>query len=177
MKPIVKIVLCVAVVVGAFFTSYAIERHSFASQITVLYSLDKKQNDQALVGVIKAAHQYVYFAIYEFTKENIAAALINAKRRGLDVRGIADAKQSAGAQQEKILALLGEAGITVETQKHPYGIMHIKALVTDHAYAIGSYNWTSAATYENDEILEIGTNEEVRKEYLAIIQRVLEANH
>jgi hypothetical protein len=48
--------------------------------------------------------------------------------------------------------------------------------VTDGAYAIGSYNWTSAATFENDEILEIGTNDELRRQYLAIIQRILAAN-
>ena len=84
--------------------------------------------------------------------------------------------QSAEGQQAKIIASLREAGIPVETQKHPEGIMHIKALVTDNAYAIGSYNWTSAATFENDEILEIGTNDDLRKQYTAILQEVLQAN-
>lgn len=128
------------------------------------------------MNVINDAHQYVYFAIYEFTKTNIAEALVNAKDRGLDVRGIADASQSAGPQQAKIIASLRDAGIVVEKQKHPEGIMHIKALVTENAYAIGSYNWTSAATYENDEILEIGTNDGLRKQYLAILQKIFAAN-
>lgn len=149
---------------------------NITGEFTILYSLDKKENDRALIQVINDARHYVYFAIYEFTKENIAQALVDAKGRGLDVRGIADASQSSRSLQAKIIAQLAAAGIPVETQKHPQGIMHIKALVTDRAYAIGSYNWTSAATFENDEILEIGTNDELRKEYLDIIQKVLTAN-
>jgi phosphatidylserine/phosphatidylglycerophosphate/cardiolipin synthase-like enzyme len=176
MKFITGIFVCITICVLLFFASCAVERFSVAGQFTILYSLDKKQNDRALINVINSAHQYVYFAIYEFTKENIAEALMSAKDRGLDVEGIADASQSAGAQQAKIIASLREAGIPVETQKHPEGIMHIKALVTDNAYALGSYNWTSAATFENDEILEIGTNDDLRRQYLAILQKILQAN-
>ena len=54
--------------------------------------------------------------------------------------------------------------------------MHMKVLVTDHAYALGSYNWTESATTLNDEILEIGTAEPLREEYLDIVKRVLAAN-
>jgi hypothetical protein len=68
------------------------------------------------------------------------------------------------------------ANIRVLTQKHPEGIMHIKALVTENAYASGSYNWTDGANNVNDEVLEIGTNENVRKQYLAIIKRLLITN-
>jgi hypothetical protein len=49
-------------------------------------------------------------------------------------------------------------------------------LVTDKAYALGSYNWTEAATTLNDEILEIGTAEPLREEYLNIARKVLSAN-
>ena len=57
--------------------------------------------------------------------------------------------------------------------------MHIKAIVTDSAYAIGSYNWTESATTENDELLEIGTNpalrQSVRKYFDEIIKRLSKA--
>jgi len=45
--------------------------------------LDDKQNDQEIINVIDGARKYVYFAIYEFTKDNIAQALIAAKEREL----------------------------------------------------------------------------------------------
>jgi phosphatidylserine/phosphatidylglycerophosphate/cardiolipin synthase-like enzyme len=165
------------VVCGAgILVGYKITVPVAPGDFAVLYSLDKKQNDQALVSTIDGAQSYVYFAIYEFTKENIADALISAKERGLDVEGIMDAGQSQDGAQAKIVDKLKAVGIPVEFQKHPKGIMHMKLLVTDHAYALGSYNWTESATKLNDEILEIGTAEQSRKEYLDIIKRVLAAN-
>jgi phosphatidylserine/phosphatidylglycerophosphate/cardiolipin synthase-like enzyme len=143
---------------------------------TVLYSLDEKQNDQAVVNLIDNANKYVYFAIYEFTKENIANALIQAKERGLEVQGIMDAGQSRDGAQARIVQELEQAGISVEFQKHAPGIMHLKMLVTDNAYALGSYNWTESATTLNDEVLEVGTAEALREEYLDIIEKVLGAN-
>jgi len=147
----------------------------YNSQIQVHYSLDRRQNDKELINVIDSADKYVYFAIYFFTKDNIAQALVRAKKRGLVVWGIMD--REAGYDSNKnILAKLESAGITVEKQKHPDGIMHIKALVTEKAYVSGSYNWTASANNINDEVTEIGTNEGVRKQYLEIIKKILIIN-
>jgi phosphatidylserine/phosphatidylglycerophosphate/cardiolipin synthase-like enzyme len=165
----------VAGVLGIFI-GYDLAGPITAKDFTVLYSLDKRQNDLALIGAIDGARQYVYFAIYEFTKENIADALIRAKERGLDVQGIMDASQSQNGAQANIVKKLEHAGISIEFQRHEKGIMHLKVLVTDHSYALGSYNWTSSATTLNDEILEIGTAEPLRQEYLDIIRRVLAVN-
>ena len=145
------------------------------SQFRIIYSLDKKQNDKEIVKVIEDADRYVYFAIYYFTNKNIASALIKAKNRGLIVEGITDNEASSGTNKE-IVSDLRSAGIKVLTQKHKDGIMHLKVIVTDDAYASGSYNWTQSATMVNDEILEIGTKESVRKKYLEIVERVLEEN-
>jgi phosphatidylserine/phosphatidylglycerophosphate/cardiolipin synthase-like enzyme len=142
----------------------------------IFYSLDKRQNDQALVRAIDGAQEYVYFAIYEFTKGDIASVLTRAKERGLAVRGIMDASQSEGGAQAKIVSALRNAGIDIEFQKHPKGIMHLKLLVTDRAYALGSYNWTESATMLNDEVLEIGTAEPLREQYLDIMTKVLDIN-
>jgi len=143
---------------------------------TVLYSLDAKHNDLAIIQAIDDADQYAYFAVYTFTETDIADALIQAKQRGIDVRGITDRDQSAIPEEAAVLRKLRAAGISVETQKHPDGIMHMKLLVTDQAYAVGSYNWTWSATNVNDEVLEIGTDSTVREDYLAIVKKVLEAN-
>jgi phosphatidylserine/phosphatidylglycerophosphate/cardiolipin synthase-like enzyme len=158
------------------FIGYAVAGPVSVRNFKILYSLDKKQNDQAVVRLIDGAGEYVYFAIYEFTKENIADALIRAKRRGLIVSGIMDADQSRDGAQASIVKKLESAGIPIEFQKHKPGIMHIKMLVTEHAYALGSYNWTGSATVANDEILEIGTAEPLREQYLGIVNEVLAAN-
>jgi phosphatidylserine/phosphatidylglycerophosphate/cardiolipin synthase-like enzyme len=127
------------------------------------------------VKLIDEADKYVYFAIYFFTKENIASALIRAKERGLIVWGITD-RGASNESNKEIVNSLKSAGIKVETQRHLEGIMHVKAIVTDKAYASGSYNWTASATVANDEVLEIGKNNAIRKKYLKIVQQLLVNN-
>ncbi len=142
----------------------------------LLYSLDQKQNDQELIALIDATKKRAYFAMYEFTLKDIADALVAAKRRGVDVRGLVDAGESANSYDAPIMTELSAAGIPIETEHHVdgQGIMHIKALVTDTAYAIGSYNWTSSATNENDEILEIGTSPVLVSAYASLLERLLQ---
>lgn len=142
----------------------------------VIYSLDQKQNDKEIIALIDAAKSSVYFAIYTFTLPSIADALVAAKKRGVDVRGIMDSEQSSNTYGAPITKKLLAAGIPLVIEKHPTGngIMHIKMLVTDSSYALGSYNWTSSATTINDEILEIGTDPALRQTYENILTKLLE---
>lgn len=52
--------------------------------------------------------------------------------------------------------------------------MHIKALATGKAYALGSYNWTALATNENDELLEIGSSAQLVQTYHAILTKLID---
>jgi len=164
------VVFVVTFAITAFFYSQV-----FESRFHVYYSLDHRANDRELVRVIDNAQSYVYFAIYYISKSNIVDALIRAKKRGLVVWGITDAEASTDANRISI-ARLRAADIPVEVQKHQNGIMHMKVLVTDQAYASGSYNWTVAATNDNDDVLEIGTDSSVRSQYLNILKKVLITN-
>lgn len=143
----------------------------------IIYSLDKRQADQEIIAVINAAKTHIYFAIYTFTIPSIADALVAARKRGITVKGIVDSEQGRSSYGAPIIEKLTAAGIPVVTEKHATGngIMHIKALVTDSAYVIGSYNWTKSATTINDEILEIGTDPGLRQVYENILQKLLEA--
>lgn len=148
-----------------------------AGAVRVLYSLDQKQNDKELIALIDGAKGHVYFAIYTFTLPSIADALVAAKKRGVDVRGVMDSGQSTSSYGAPITEKLLAAGIPLVVEKHATGsgIMHIKALVTESAYAVGSYNWTSSATTINDEILEIGTDPALRQTYENILTKLLDA--
>lgn len=145
--------------------------------VRVVYSLDQKQNDQELITLIEEADEYIYFAIYTFTLPSIADALVAAKKRGVEVRGIMDSEQSKNSYGAPITAKLHAAGIPLLTERHATGngIMHIKLLVTEQAYAFGSYNWTKSATTINDEILEIGTSPMLRQAYENILKKLLDA--
>lgn len=170
-----RILLCVLVCIALVGVTYVATSRYKDSQTQVLYSLDQHKNDEAIISVIDSADKYVYFAIYFFTLDDIADALIRAKQRGLIVWGLMD-KQASRESNKNIFEKLVGAGIAVETQKHPEGIMHIKAIVTDKAYVSGSYNWTRSATNVNDEVLEIGTNKSVHDQYFKILKRLLLEN-
>jgi phospholipase D-like protein len=148
-----------------------------ANSVRVIYSLTAKRNDREVIALINSAQSHVYFAMYEFTLRDIADALVAAKRRGIDVEGVVDSVESGKSYGQPIVAELTAAKIPVKVEHHAdaNGIMHIKAIATDKAYAIGSYNWTASATTENDELLEIGNSPELVKTYNSILKRLIDS--
>lgn len=141
-------------------------------KVAVYYNQDIRANEQ-VIDTIRQADRFVYFAIYTFTRTDIKDALLGAKHRGLDVQGVVDREQIEKIEsQRKIVSELKNAGIPIATQDHS-GIMHLKTVVTDTGYASGSYNWTGAATTLNDEVLEVGRDEQLRAQYEKVVRKLL----
>lgn len=164
---ILLIALC-----GQFFYTYKYEPES-KREIQVYYNQDIEANKK-IISEIQNADKFVYFAVYTFTRNDIKDVLLGAKHKGLDVQGITDASQVKKIElQGKIIKELREAGIPIAVQDH-LGIMHLKTLVTDKSYASGSYNWTAAATNINDEVLEIGRDEEIRRQYEKVLRQLFD---
>ena len=174
-KHYLEIILCLLLILISGFVGWNLVEKKFEGETQVIYSLDKKENDLEIIKLIDNADKYIYFAIFTFTKDNIADALVRAKERGVLVWGITDLEQT-NSNNKMIVEKLLSAQIPIETQKHMDGIMHIKAIVTEKAYASGSYNWTESATSHNDEVLEIGTNKYLHDKYLTIIEKLLITN-
>lgn len=153
---------------GAAGQSYYSYKYEPAHQIAVYYNQDHALNDE-IVNLIRDADHFVYFSVYTFTRGDIESALLAAKRRGLNVVGLTDRDQYQQLPlQKKLVDELRNAGIPVYTQDH-LGIMHTKVVVTDKAYASGSYNWTAAATNLNDEVLEVGSDANIRQSFESIL--------
>lgn len=166
------VIILLIAVCGQFYFSY---RYWPAKQreISVYYNHDQKLN-QKIISLTRDADQFVYFAIYTFTRPDIKDALLAAKYRGLTVIGLTDKNQYAQIDlQKKIIDELKQAGIPVYQQDHD-GIMHTKIVVTDKGYASGSYNWTAAATDLNDEVLEVGHDSAIRLQYQKILEEMFE---
>lgn len=161
--------LLLAMVAGYFYFAY---NYRPAHEVRVYYNKDEALNKQ-IVQIIRNADKFVYFGIYTFTRNDIKDALLAAKYRGLEVKGITDREQYEQIDlQKKIINELRKAGIAVAEQDHA-AIMHTKAVVTDKAYASGSFNWTAAATNLNDEILEVGRDENIRKQYEQVLREII----
>jgi phosphatidylserine/phosphatidylglycerophosphate/cardiolipin synthase-like enzyme len=156
---------------GQFWYSYKFIP-SQERDVKVYYNQDHELNKE-IIQLTRDADKFVYFAVYTFTRQDIKEALLAAKYRGLDVRGITDRDQyNQLDSQKKLIDDLRKAGIPVSVQDH-LGIMHLKVIVTDKGYASGSYNWTSAATNLNDEVLEVGHDEKLRASFQAILEKLL----
>jgi phosphatidylserine/phosphatidylglycerophosphate/cardiolipin synthase-like enzyme len=161
----------IILLIGTAAQSYYSFVYAPANDIQVYYNQDHALNTK-VINTIREADKFVYFSIYTFTRQDIAQALLAAKYRGLEVKGLTDKNQYANSTgQKKIIEDLRKAGIPVYFQDH-FAIMHMKVLVTEKAYLSGSFNWTSAGTNLNDEVLEIGTAENVRKQYQNILEEV-----
>ena len=114
-----------------------------------------------IVREIGNARKELLVAVYAFTSDNLADALVQAKKRGLMVQVIIDREFDSRNDKSK--------GKFLELQKIPVrrlsgskppnsarevGLMHQKFAVVDRRIVFtGSYNWTQSADSFNDENL------------------------
>lgn len=169
----IVVIFCALFISAALnFYLYSKLKVSQCAQSKIIYSQEGKP-ENAIIDILQHAHKYAYFAVYTITRQDIADALIAAKLRGVDVKGISDLNQEISVPSEKYtLKKLAKYNIPVELPDKIKGLMHIKMLVTDNAYASGSFNWTYSASENNDDILESGKIESIRLNYLAIFKNM-----
>jgi phosphatidylserine/phosphatidylglycerophosphate/cardiolipin synthase-like enzyme len=112
-----------------------------------------EQCDVLLVSLINRANRSVYVAVYSFTRDSLATALIYAKERGVEVRVVIERERAY--EQGSEYSRLKSAGVDVRLDGNP-NLMHHKFIVIDENIVVtGSYNWTTAAEDMNDENIVI----------------------
>jgi phosphatidylserine/phosphatidylglycerophosphate/cardiolipin synthase-like enzyme len=110
--------------------------------------------DNAVLPLINAATQTLDIAMFFFTSQPIADAILAAQARGVAVRMVIDASGAANAYSQH--GRLCTAGIPVKTENWG-GKSHSKwaaadvALPGSAAVVFGSMNWTASGDTENDE--------------------------
>lgn len=127
---------------------------------------------ERLKGLIQAAQESIHFLAYAFTDDELAAALVEASNRGLEVGGVMDAAQ-ARSNIASDYEFFVENGLDVRLDDRP-GKMHHKVLIIDKAIVVtGSYNFSNNARTRNDENTLIIHDKEVAEVYLGEFQRIL----
>jgi phosphatidylserine/phosphatidylglycerophosphate/cardiolipin synthase-like enzyme len=119
---------------------------------------------------IESAHRTIRVAAYAFTRTRIAAALVSAKVRGVDVRMKVDEGQAKYPGAVRQLEYLERNGIPVTriSMKGEYAAMHNKFLVIDERCVIaGSYNFTTTAGAANWENVLWAESPEIAARYTA----------
>lgn len=123
--------------------------------VSSYFSKDNGKPDQQLIKVIGNSKSTLDIAIYSLTKENIVDAIIQAKKSGVNVRLITDRIESKSKSESKQLQRLKDAGVPIKINSHK-GLMHEKITISDKSIVTtGSYNYTTAATKSNDEVLVV----------------------
>jgi phosphatidylserine/phosphatidylglycerophosphate/cardiolipin synthase-like enzyme len=126
--------------------------------------------DDLLTGLIRGAKDRIYVAIYSFTSDRLAEALIEARRRGVDVRVVMERREANGTGSE--YPRLRGAGVEVKLDANP-GLMHHKFMVIDGEIVVtGSYNWSAAAEERNDENLVVIRDRGVAGAYEREFERI-----
>lgn len=123
---------------------------------------------------ITTARQSIHVMMYSFTDKDLAAALIEASMRGVDVRIIVDRNQSSerNSVSSTLLDALGPERVVFRTGRGR-GVMHQKVAVFDNlTVTLGSYNWTANAKANNWENLVVLRDAKIAAECLAEFQRV-----
>jgi len=107
-----------------------------------------------VVQAIDGARKTVFVQMYALTSRQIVSALVNAKRRGVDVRVIVDRRQlDEDRSDTNAVARLASGGVPVLVDTVS-GLMHNKIMIVDGATVItGSFNYTWSAEHRNAENL------------------------
>ena len=114
-----------------------------------------------LLREIDSAKQELLVAVYAFTSDDLATALVQAKKRGVAVQVVVDREFDRANANSKGKLLEAQkipvrriAGAAAKMAEKDAGLMHQKFAVIDRRVVFtGSYNWTHSAENRNDENL------------------------
>ena len=119
------------------------------------YFFPNPSNEQRVVNMFRTCKKTLDLAIFTFTRDSIAQAILEANQRGVKIRCIGDDGNSKVKGSD--VRLLALNGIPCKTDNNLRFHMHNKMAIIDNSVVItGSFNWTSQAVNKNqDNILFI----------------------
>ncbi|RYF44120.1 MAG: phospholipase D family protein [Comamonadaceae bacterium] len=158
--------LCFALLAGC--ASPPAQQGALPSPARTEIAFSPDSGSEALVlKVIGSARSSIRLAAYSFTSPVIVRALIEAKRRGVDVRVLLDDRGNRGKANLAAMNLVAGAEIPTRVIS-AYAIHHDKYIVVDRKHTeTGSFNFSQAAANANSEnVLVLWDNSQVAATYL-----------
>lgn len=136
-----------------------------APRVEVAFS--PEDGAEALVLKIVASAQHsIRLAAYSFTSPSVVRGLMEAKRRGVDVKVLVDDRGNRG--QASLAAMNLIAGAEIPIRKiAAYSIHHDKYIIVDGRHTeTGSFNFSQAAAKSNSEnVLVVWDNPLLSSQY------------
>ena len=117
--------------------------------LSAYFSPANKITISKIIPIIRKARHYIYVPAFYLTHYFISKELIEAKKRGVDVKIIVDQTSVEGKYVN--LSAFKKASIPVKVEDWP-GKMHMKSMIIDdNILIIGSMNFTKQGEIKNDE--------------------------
>jgi cardiolipin synthase A/B len=107
---------------------------------------------QRLLDHVDAAKAKISIAMFTLTHPKIAASLINAQKRGVEVTIAVDYYTAKGASK-KALESMKKEGIKILNSQGNQLLHHKWAVIDENTLIMGSANWTKAAFSKNHDFL------------------------
>ncbi len=137
------------------------EKAQSQGAISAYFSPQDNIITEKIIPLINNSKSYVYIPVFYLTDKNMTNALIEAKKRGVDVKIIIDSTNAHA--KYSVHKTLRNQGIPVKTENKA-GKLHSKIIIIDDKYSvIGSMNFTKSGEKYNNENVIIINNPEVAK--------------
>lgn len=133
------------------------------TDLGIYFSPQDKSITNAVLPLIRGAKKYIYIPTFVLTENRVTEELINAKKRGVDVKIIIDALNASSKYSKH--QILRNSGVLVKTENYA-GKMHSKSMIVDDEYVlIGSMNFSYSGENKNDENLVVIKDNDMAKFY------------
>ena len=125
---------------------------------------------RAIRRLLAAAQMTALVCVFTITDDRLADALLDAHRRGVEVRVITDNVKAddLGSDVDR----LEQQGITVRVDRSPFHMHHKFAILDGATLLTGSYNWTRGAARDNEENLIVTSEPRLVSPFLSTFEHL-----
>ena len=135
------------------------------------YFFPNPSNEQRVVNMFRTCKKTLDIAIFTFTRDSIAQAILDAHHRGLKIRCIGDDGNSKVKGSD--VRLLASVGIPCKTDNNPRFHMHNKMAIIDNSVVItGSFNWTNQAINKNQDNILFIEDKNIANQYTEYFNKI-----
>lgn len=120
--------------------------------------------------LLREARDTADICVFTITDDHLAAAILEAHRRGVRVRIVTDGQKSLDHGSDIIR--LGHAGIPVRTDRSDHHMHHKFAVFDGRTVATGSYNWTRSAAELNRENVVISDDRRIVDRFIESFEQL-----
>lgn len=126
-----------------------------------IYNSPEDDTQTEFLNFLTSAQTSIHIADYSFNMMEAVTILVEKMKAGLEVKLVLDKSQSVGKTEVPEVKALQAAGVpTVIVESSLHEIMHNKfALVDGHLTLDGSWNFTTAASKENNNFFVFDDND------------------